>query len=235
MGLGVVGFGGFEEDREEGEEGEREWVEGSESVVFGRVGEMGVVEEEREEEEEITPVMRVLDELGSSIEFSGGSTIGAGSVGFDEGVGQVDIAGGGDSVTLAESGAQQRKVSSTHFNGPSPSHSRSHPPPSSHTQPRTYSPAHSELLRIHQRHSSSHSSRAHSVTSSPTSSPKTRLKQIESKRDSRRKEETAELKRRTRVMSGAVGALVLAVAGWRIFGGGAGGGVDGAAGGRGDL
>lgn len=197
--MGTIGFGGIEEHPQEEEEGgsggdddadeERVWKEGSESIVFGRVGDVGLgVErgmdgEDDEEDEEVTPVMRILEELGSSLELSGGSTIGPGSVGSIRSQSRDT-----DLATLAESSVRRRNVSLTRASAPPPLY---------------HSPAHSELLKIQQRHSSS------------SSSNQVRLKAVE---DKSRKEETAKLKRKSKVVSGAVGALVLAVAGWRIFG-----------------
>jgi autophagy-related protein 13 len=299
LAMGVVGgFGGFDNDDDEdlvnmrGEEeleGSWSWREGSESVVFGRVGEvdrrslLDVVHEgeneedhhevvlgvgdqrddEEVEEDEVTPVMRLLEDLGSSVELSGGSTVGVGSVGSErEGSAGTGVAsgqdaggtgngngGGGDSATLAEPAAtRSRKMSSTTLLRPgssSSSRSRSRTRIDTSTAisatamitPGTYSPAHSELLKIHQRHSRSRTQSTHSASSlSSSASPHPHTTHLPLLRDREhrrprhhhqrehehaqdRETQTAKLKRRTRVVSGAVGALVLAVAGWRIFSG----------------
>ncbi|KXN81971.1 Autophagy-related protein 13 [Leucoagaricus sp. SymC.cos] len=166
---------------EEGEEEEGEEEEG-----------------EEEEEDEVTPMMRVLEELGSSLEFSGGSTIGGSS---------------------SRSGSRPRVVTSTVTSSS----------PINNNASNTYSPAHSELLKIHQRHSRTRTqSQSHSTTSSPSESPRVHHRHLtrdrHTEREGERERETKKLKRRTRVVSGAVGAFVLAVAGWRIWGGVAGAG-----------
>lgn len=191
MELEEVGFGGFDEEEEGDEDDEQgEEKEWKEGSESVVFGRAG--EDEMDEmEEEVTPVMRVLEELGSS----GGSTVGVGSVGRD----------GSDSATLAE---------------PPTRHINTAPPPSLQSRSSSTSSQQQGIYtltpQIHQRHSS----RTSIVSSnSHSSSPRIKLKTIVGRKEKERNEETKKLKRRTQVVSGAVGALVLAMAGWKILGG----------------
>lgn len=194
MGSGGIGFVAFNDvvgDHEEGPEREQwEWKEGNESVILERV-------EEEVVEEEITPVMRILDDLGSSVELSDSSTMGTGS------------------HVIRRGASNSSAVSSTNFDNPRPSSINAS---SSNRLHRTHSPASSELTKIQNRHRLSSSHTPNSISSSPLTSAAS-LKKV----DQERKKETQKLRRRTKVVSGAVGALVLAMAGWRVFGGNGGG------------
>lgn len=191
--MGEIGFGAFDNRvRDEEEEEEREdweWKEGSESVILERVEEEG--------EEEITPVMRILDDLGSSIELSDEGTV-----------------GGGSGVVRREAN-NPTATSSTLLNPIPTINSSTNSLPSRPQRSRPSAP--SELIKVHHRLPSR-------VTPSSVTPPQESSKSNTSNLNQDRKKETEKLRKRTQVVSGAVGALVLAVAGWRIFGGNGGGG-----------
>ncbi|EKM75426.1 hypothetical protein AGABI1DRAFT_132208 [Agaricus bisporus var. burnettii JB137-S8] len=191
------GIGGnrVRDEEEEEEREDWEWKEGSESVILERVEEEG--------EEEITPVMRILDDLGSSIELSDEGTV-----------------GGGSGMVRRE--ANNPTATSSTLLNPIPTINSSTNSLPNRPQ-RSHPSAPSELIKVHHRLPSR-------VTPSSVTPPQESSKSNSSNLNQDRKKETEKLRKRTQVVSGAVGALVLAVAGWRIFGGNGGGGGGGTTG-----
>lgn len=206
-----VGFGGFDGGAD-GEQRVGSWNVVSKSVVSGNVRRILDVVHERDnesdndddQEEVTTPLMRSLEDLGSSNGLSDGSRS-MNSIPED-----ADFTGGENlAMSSAESENSRRKTKTFSTNRPgSPtllipnslgSYSGSVISSPLVATTTIHSPAHSQLLDIYDRHY-----RFHSIPM-----PSSQLT----------KERERETVRRLRIIGGTVGALVFAVAGWRIFGG----------------